>query len=385
LQNVNGAGLTALDLGCRGAAAGLFLMIVAILLRDRPNSLAARLSAALYICGIAYAIREAPTFPRPWPWWSLPLALVGWGSPAVFWLWARAIFDDEFALRRWHAALWAALVGLGLLAWGGGAIWPLLGRTSDRAMALATLILALLAVAQTFATWRADLVAGRRRLRIVVLIGAFVYSAAWPVSDLLIRLMASGSPMGSLADALGLCVLAMVSGWSLLQAEGRDQGARLVSALGDGLDETRPTLPAGEGKRPSVELALLRRLERLMIAERAYRQEGLTIGALAGKLGLPEYRLRRLINEGLGHRNFNAFLNHYRIEEAMAALVDSTQNDVPILTIAMDAGFQSIGPFNRAFKAATGQTPTEYRRAALAQAPLNPLQRRDNLEIGQSH
>ena len=30
--------------------------------------------------------------------------------------------------------------------------------------------------------------------------------------------------------------------------------------------------------------------------------------------------------------------------------------------IAMDAGFQSLGPFNRAFKATTGVTPTEYRR-----------------------
>jgi AraC-like DNA-binding protein len=28
----------------------------------------------------------------------------------------------------------------------------------------------------------------------------------------------------------------------------------------------------------------------------------------------------------------------------------------------MDTGFQSLGPFNRAFKAITGVTPTEYRR-----------------------
>jgi AraC-like DNA-binding protein len=38
---------------------------------------------------------------------------------------------------------------------------------------------------------------------------------------------------------------------------------------------------------------------------------------------------------------------------------------VPVLTIAMDAGFQSIGPFNRAFKAATDLTPTEFRRRAV--------------------
>ncbi|WP_409363485.1 hypothetical protein [Bradyrhizobium liaoningense] len=32
----------------------------------------------------------------------------------------------------------------------------------------------------------------------------------------------------------------------------------------------------------------------------------------------------------------------------------------------MDTGFQSIGPFNRAFKAATNLTPTEFRRLSMA-------------------
>ena len=103
-----------------------------------------------------------------------------------------------------------------------------------------------------------------------------------------------------------------------------------------------------------------------MVVERAYRREGLTIGSLSAELGVPEYRLRQLINEGLGHRNFNAFLNRYRIEEAQAALADPEQREVPVLTIAMDAGFQSVGPFNRAFRAATDLTPTEFRRLAMA-------------------
>ena len=50
--------------------------------------------------------------------------------------------------------------------------------------------------------------------------------------------------------------------------------------------------------------------------------------------------------------------------EAMAALADPGQAEVPILTIALDSGFQSIGPFNRAFKAQTGVTPTAYRKQA---------------------
>ena len=108
----------------------------------------------------------------------------------------------------------------------------------------------------------------------------------------------------------------------------------------------------------------------LMTEYRVYREEGLSIGALASRLRVPEYKLRRLINGQLGYRNFNAFLNGYRIEEARAALADPTQAEVPVTTIALDAGFQSLGPFNRAFKDTIGVTPSEYRRARLAGAAI---------------
>ena len=79
-------------------------------------------------------------------------------------------------------------------------------------------------------------------------------------------------------------------------------------------------------------------------------------------------RLRRVINQRLGHRNFNAFVNGFRLAETMAALADPSKRGLPVLTIALTAGFQSIGPFNRAFKAATGLTPTEFRRQKLAES-----------------
>ena len=109
------------------------------------------------------------------------------------------------------------------------------------------------------------------------------------------------------------------------------------------------------------------------------------IGTLATKLAIPEYRLRRLINQRLGYRNFNVFLNNHRIEEAKAALADPSQAEVPVITIAMDAGFQSLGPFNRAFKATTGVTPTEYRRLNAARRPDRmPCNYLGNFEIGEA-
>jgi AraC-like DNA-binding protein len=67
----------------------------------------------------------------------------------------------------------------------------------------------------------------------------------------------------------------------------------------------------------------------------------------------------------LGHRSFNAFLNQWRLADAKAALSDPAQASVPISTIALDAGFGSLGPFNRAFGAETGKTPSEFRAQAL--------------------
>jgi AraC-like DNA-binding protein len=99
-----------------------------------------------------------------------------------------------------------------------------------------------------------------------------------------------------------------------------------------------------------------------MERDRLYREPGLTIAVLALRLGVTEHRLRQVINGGLGHRNFNAFLNGYRLSDVKQALADPGQAEVPILTIALDAGFQSLGPFNRAFKADTGVTPSDYRR-----------------------
>ena len=75
------------------------------------------------------------------------------------------------------------------------------------------------------------------------------------------------------------------------------------------------------------------------------------------------HRLRRLINGVLGHRNFADYVNGRRIEAAKVALASPDLALKSISTIAYDLGFASLGPFNRAFRAAAGVTPTEWRTA----------------------
>ena len=88
----------------------------------------------------------------------------------------------------------------------------------------------------------------------------------------------------------------------------------------------------------------------------------MTIGKLAAIAEMPEYRLRQLINSGLGYRNFNDFLNRFRREVAARLRADPEQAKIPVLTIALEAGFRSISTFNKAFKEINGVTPTEFRK-----------------------
>src|SRR3954451_6609503 len=369
IRAVTATGLSAIDLGLRGAASGVFLLIVLVALLRRATGQQALLGIAMCAGGMFYAIATAPNLPKTAWWWVLPILSA---QPAVFWLWARAAFDDDFVLRRWHGALWLSIVVFGFaitLAW---ANWPALAGAGGRVLALATLVLALAAAVQTVKTWRADLVARRRRLRLAMLAINVVLIATVAVAGFAAIPVAVPDGPGSLPTALGLFVVAMLAALGLFSAPAMAvNDATAAIASGEAGRQARVADRAAAGRvivdpRVVVDPILLRRLDHLMTVERAYRQEGLAIGALAARLDVPEHRLRQAINEGLGHRNFNAFLNRYRIEDARLALSDVTQREVPVLTIAMDAGFQSIGPFNRAFKAETGMTPTEFRREALS-------------------
>jgi AraC-like DNA-binding protein len=278
----------------------------------------------------------------------------------VFWLFARALFDDGFQVRRWHAAPWAAVVALSLtnclVLVPAQALDP---RIFAVAISVISVAFIALAVGQTIASWSTDLVEERRRLRVFVVVTTAVYAGFNAVLQIL--LPAAGSPgVVVAANAAILASVVIAIAYSLM----RIKGEAIFAPAG------KPAAAAVASKETDTsDRKLLDALMRLMADERIYRHEGITIGTLATKLAVPEYKLRRLINQQLGYRNFNVFLNNHRIEEAKAALSDPSQAEVPVITIAMDAGFQSLGPFNRAFKATTGVTPTEYRRLSEARAP----------------
>jgi AraC-like DNA-binding protein len=237
-------------------------------------------------------------------------------------------------------------------------------RFSILAINLLVLGFIALAVGQTVASWSADLVEGRRRLRVFIVSAAALYGGI----NAVLQILVSGREAADVANTANAALLAGIVAticYAMMRVAAVDlfPVAPVVTAVAN---VPGPAVAAPDSG--AVDQRLVDALMRLMADERIYRHDNITIGTLATKLRIPEYRLRRLINQRLGYRNFNVFLNNHRIEEAKAALADPSQAEVPVITIAMDAGFQSLGPFNRAFKATTGVTPTEYRRLNEARA-----------------
>jgi AraC-like DNA-binding protein len=345
--------LHTLDFVLRVGLVTLMLFVGARVWRDHAGSAAGRLGGALALGVAAYALQSSANF-MGWPMVArIPLAVLSTGNAVVFWLFAHAVFDDEFRLRPRHLLPWLAMGALAL-AYG----LPPARPAVDVLVPLATVGFAVLAVVQSIASWRIDLVERRRRLRVFI-VGA---GALYTITNMSLRLLPG--PVAELwrgpVELLVLSAIVTLAAWRMLRSP--DDVFGLPVAPPVPVPAAEPTAMPAEDP---AEAALVTRLQALMQAERIYREEGLTIAALAQRLGVPEYRLRRAINQRLGYRNFNAFLNRYRVDEVKAALADPAQAEVPVLTLAMDAGFQSLGPFNRAFKVETGQTPTEFRRTSL--------------------
>ncbi len=344
--------LSPIDLALVAGTTTLLVLLAALLLRDFRTVAAGRLAAGFALGSAAHALTATIGFAVPVTPWHAALIAVSTANAVVFWLFARALFDDSFQLRRWHAVPWAAVASLSLVNCLVLAPAHLLDpQIPAIVMTVISLAFVGLAVGQTIASWSADLVEDRRRLRVFVVVATAIYAAVNAGLQLLVS--GNGAP-GAIATAHNaiLAVVVIALACSLM----RIRGETLLPAA------ATPGAVAAPASESGADRKLADALMRLMADERIYRHDGITIGTLATRLAVPEYRLRRLINQQLGYRNFNVFLNNHRIEEAKAALADPSQAEVPVITIAMDAGFQSLGPFNRAFKATTGVTPTEYRR-----------------------
>ena len=355
------AALTAIDLVLRGAVISLLLLCSAAFWRAKPGSQLSVLGALLAAGLCAYTVHASQSFHPLLPYWlDCILLAVANGNAVVFWIFALLLFNDDFICKTQHIAIWLCVVALAAsrFLWRDSLIfWSLTAPILD----WLPIGFALLVIATVLRTWRIDLVEPRRRLRAFIIVAGTAYMLATAVA----RLSTSDgafSPVASVVDIALLGTIAALIAWQLLSVKPNI----LVSS--DGVTNSsvatihapKHLRPEALQKNPKSELA--NALQSLIDNEKIYREENLSVHSMATRLKVPEYKLRQLINQELGYRNFNDFLNSYRLEHVTSAMADGGQRHLPVLTLALDAGFQSIGPFNRGFKSKYGVTPTEYRK-----------------------
>ena len=206
------------------------------------------------------------------------------------------------------------------------------------------------ALSMAISNWRDDLVQERRYIRGVVLSLAAIYIGFIIIFEQVLQL--DWSVFEPVKASLLVCLVTVINFFLV------DVKYEVFFA------SKTPKVP------PSQELeakprAELRRILVAMDTDKFYQQEGLTIAKLAKHVSIHEYKLRKIINGELNYRNFNDFLNHYRIKEVTDKLALVENNQIPVLTMALESGFRSLSSFNKAFKETHGKTPTEYRKQAI--------------------
>lgn len=110
---------------------------------------------------------------------------------------------------------------------------------------------------------------------------------------------------------------------------------------------------------PGVADKTLLTLRAAMENDRLYLNPALTVAMVADHTGLPAKSISATLNQHL-QKSFNEFINEYRVQAIRQRLLNGETRELTIAGLAYEGGFNSLPTFQRAFKAVTGQTPTEF-------------------------
>ena len=121
-------------------------------------------------------------------------------------------------------------------------------------------------------------------------------------------------------------------------------------------------------KEPEAYHPIKTSVHKLMQEQEFYKNPNLSLPMLASELDIPPYQLTQYFNE-IEKKNFNDFVNIYRVEAVKAAFADPENEHLSLLGIAFDAGFNSKATFNRAVKKATGLTPGALKKKIMEDLP----------------
>lgn len=129
------------------------------------------------------------------------------------------------------------------------------------------------------------------------------------------------------------------------------------------IEEIKEIIEEIPTKQPRISeedlIVLKEKLSVLMLSEKLFLDDSLSLPKLADKLKISSHKLSYLLNEGFGE-NFFQFVNRYRIEEAKSLLLSSKYEQLSMIGIAFESGFSSKTTFNTTFKKIIGISPSEF-------------------------
>jgi len=336
------------DLLFRFAAVGVLL---SLLLSNPVGTMPKRVYSYgfVIICCIAYLLLTAPIANHHYGWLRPPLLLLTDLTPLalinLYWLQTRSqpIFFSTPKWLRVFIIAWLFWLSYFFLIEAGRGIY----HDIHHALGLAILVFILIDAAKGL---KDDLVEKRRRLRLVMIAAISFYMALLT----LVEFSPTNLKDHWLFSLLNSFTALLVSAYFLRRYL---QITQVSSIDRSSIREHANTQSIAPG---ALKHPLIAELTEMM--DRGfYTQNGLSISQLASELNVPAHQLRKVINSQMGFDNFSQFVNSYRIPAVCEALTDPARTGESILTIALEAGFNSIAPFNRAFKHKTGMTPSEYR------------------------
>ena len=111
------------------------------------------------------------------------------------------------------------------------------------------------------------------------------------------------------------------------------------------------------GLTDSLSQELKQNLSNLFQKEKLYRNNDINLDMVAEKLGTTRHNASQLINEHF-NMSFREFVNSHRIQEAKELLAN--QNELNIIDVAYEVGYNNKVSFNKAFKKDTQLTPSQY-------------------------
>lgn len=114
-------------------------------------------------------------------------------------------------------------------------------------------------------------------------------------------------------------------------------------------------------KTANIDKQRLDKLVKLVESEKYFLDRELTIQSLSLQTGFTRHEISELINTGLD-KNFNEFINYYRVEEAKRLLADENYAHLSIAGIGQESGFKSKSTFNLSFRQQTNQTPGQFKK-----------------------